>query len=136
MNVDSCIFFQLSNVSRLATRFLSQRVSGLNITPVQALILGFLNDEDQITSGELGKKTDLDSATLTGILDRLEGAGLIERKGNPKDRRAIQIHLTEKGRETGGDVVRTIKAANVDFLKGLSESEKQELMRLIGKIRS
>lgn len=136
MDVDHCIFLQLSNAGRLAVRFLSQRVSGLNITPVQAMVLGFLNDEDRITSGELGKKADLDSATLTGILDRLEAAGLIERKGNPNDRRAIQIHLTEKGRKTADDAVRTIKAANVDFLKGLTESEKQELMRLIGKIRS
>lgn len=136
MNADRCIFFQLSKASQLAIRFLSQKVSGLSITPVQAMVLGFLHDQDRIASGELGKKTDLDSATLTGILDRLEAAGLIERKGNPVDRRAIQIHLTEKGRKTGQEVVRLIDEANVDFLKALSISEKQEMFRLIGKIRT
>jgi len=136
VNADRCIFFQLSKASQLAIRFLSQKVSGLSITPVQAMVLGFLHDQDRIASGELGKKTDLDSATLTGILDRLEAAGLIERKGNPVDRRAIQIHLTEKGRKTGQEVVRLIDEANVDFLKALSISEKQEMFRLIGKIRT
>lgn len=136
MDVNHCIFFQLSKASQLAIRFLSQRVAELNITPVQAMVLGFLHDRDRIASGELGKKTDLDSATLTGILDRLAAAGLIERRGNPADRRAIQIHLTEKGKKTGRDVVRMIEEANLDFLKGLSAPEKQELMRLIGKIRN
>ncbi len=136
MKLDYCIFFQLAKAHQIGSRFLAQKVAELNITPVQAMVLGFLRDEDRITSGELGKRTELDSATLTGIIDRLEAAELIERRGNPADRRSIQVHLTERGRSLGAKAVQLIAEANVTFLEMLTEKERGELRRLIGKLRA
>jgi len=89
-----------------------------------------------VTSSELGARTELDSATLTGILDRLEAAGIAERKPNPTDRRAIRIHLTERGKEVGKEVSRLMGLANAEFLEGLNPSEVKELKRLLAKIRA
>jgi DNA-binding MarR family transcriptional regulator len=136
LKLDYCIFFQLAKAHQIGSRFLAQKVAKLNITPVQALVLGFLRDEDRITSGELGKRTELDSATLTGIIDRLEAAQLIERHGNPADRRSIHVHLTERGRILGEEAVRLIAKANVEFLEVLTEKERGELRRLIRKLRT
>ena len=130
-----CIFFQLAKVHQLANRFLSQKVSELNITSVQAMLLGFLEKEDQITSSELGKRTELDSATLTGLLDRLEATGFIERKGNPDDRRSIHIHLTKKGKTMSREATRVIAESNLEFLQGLTDSQKQDLHSIIKKLR-
>ena len=88
MKADECIFFQLAKAGQLGARFWGQKVSDLGITAVQAMVLRFLHDQDQLTSIDLGKKTELDSATLTGVIDRLENAGLIARKDNPHDRRS------------------------------------------------
>jgi len=132
---DICIFFLLSKANQAGSRFLAQKVAELGITPVQALVLGFLSDEDRISSSELGKRTELDSATMTGILDRLEAAGLIERHGNPADRRSIRIHLTEQGKSLAGEAVRLIVEANRKFLAVLTEREQGELRGLIGKLR-
>ena len=136
MKLDYCIFFQLAKANQIGSRFLGQKVAELNITPVQALVLGFLRDEDRITSSELGKRTELDSATLTGIIDRLEAAELIERRGNPADRRSIHVHLTERGRLLGAKAVRLITEANVKFLEMLTEQERGELRRIIKKLRT
>ena len=136
MKLDYCIFFQLAKANQIGSRFLGQKVAKLNITPVQALVLGFLRDEDRITSSELGKRTELDSATLTGIIDRLEAAELIERRGNPADRRSIHVHLTERGRLLGAKAVRLITEANVKFLEMLTEQERGELRRIIKKLRT
>lgn len=135
MKADNCIFFQLAKASQTGTKFLYAKVSGLNITPVQAMIIGFLAEEDQVTAGELGKKVELDSATLTGILDRLEGAKLIERKGNPNDRRSVRIHLTSQGWEIGGAAAKLIEEANQEFLGSFTENEKQTLRSLVKKLR-
>jgi len=86
-------------------------------------------------AGELGKKVELDSATLTGILDRLETAQLIERKGNPDDRRSVKIQLTKLGKETGLEAKRLIEEANQEFLADFAEDEKRELRGLISKLR-
>jgi DNA-binding MarR family transcriptional regulator len=136
LKLDYCIFFQLAKANQIGSRFLGQQVAKLNITPVQAMVLGFLSEEDRITSSELGKRTELDSATLTGIIDRLEAAELLERRGNPADRRSIQVHLTERGRLLGTRAVRLIAEANVTFLEMLTEKERGELRRLIGKLRA
>jgi DNA-binding MarR family transcriptional regulator len=132
---EDCIFFLLAKAHQLGSRFLAQKVAALNITPVQALVLGFLADEDGITSSELGKRTELDSATMTGILDRLEAARLIERRGHPADRRSIQIHLTDPGRTLAVEAVRSIVEANREFLNILTERERKELRGLIRKLR-
>jgi DNA-binding MarR family transcriptional regulator len=135
MKKTDCIFFQFAKANQLASRFLSQKVSELNITSVQAMVLGFLDDEDRITSSELGKRTELDSATLTGILDRLEAAGFIKRKGNPDDRRSISIHLTKQGKLMSREATRVITEANLDFLKVLTDAQKRDLRGIIKKLR-
>jgi len=132
---EDCIFFLLAKVNQSGSRFLAQKVAELNITPVQALVLGFLDDQDRITSSELGKRTELDSATMTGILDRLEAARLIERQVNPVDRRSIRIHLTEQGRDLAGKAARSIVEANRAFLDILTEQEQEALRGLIRKLR-
>lgn len=135
MNSDDCIFFQLAKANQLAGKFLGQKVAELGVTPVQALALGFLNEEDQITASELGRKTELDSATLTGILDRLETARLIQRRDNPDDRRSILIHLTERGKTVGAEAARLIVEANQEFLRDLTEEERHVLHAMIMKLR-
>jgi len=135
MKPEDCIFFQLAKASQLGSRFLNQKVSEMNITPVQAMVLGFLNEEDGITASELGKRTELDSATMTGIVDRLEAAGLVERRGHPADRRSIEIHLTERGRTLADGAVRLIVEANREFLNILTEREREELRATIRKLR-
>jgi DNA-binding MarR family transcriptional regulator len=135
MKSNNCIFFQLAKASQTGIKFMSQKISGLNITPVQAMVIGFLVEEDQIMAGELGKKVELDSATLTGILDRLETAQLIERKGNPDDRRSVKIYLTKLGKETGVEAKKLIEEANKEFLADFTENEKRELRGLIFKLR-
>ncbi len=135
MKAEDCIFFQLSKASQKGARFWAQKVACLNLTAVQTMVMRFLHDRDEITSAELGVRTDLDSATLTGILDRLESAGLVERLPHPDDRRAILVHLTTKGKETGSQVVKLIEEANTEFVRGLSDEEERILRSTLTKIR-
>jgi len=135
MQEKDCIFFQFAKAYQISSRFLTQKVSELNLTSVQAMVLGFLNEEDQITSSELGKRTELDSATLTGILDRLETAGFIERKSNPDDRRSIHIHLTPRGKAMGNEATQLLVDANQEFLQVLTDKQKQDLHDIIQTLR-
>lgn len=135
MRAEDCIFFQLAKAAQTGSRFWSQKVAALNLTATQAMVLRFLFDRDEVNSSELGSRTELDSATLTGILDRLEAAGIIERRPNPTDRRAIHIHLTEKGRRAAKEIFRLVGVANTEFLGGLNPSEEKELRRLLDKVR-
>jgi len=135
MNAGECIFFQLAKANQAGARFWHKKVSALDLTAVQGMVIRFLHDNDRLTSSELGKKTDLDSATLTGVLDRLEAGGFVERRQNLEDRRSIRIHLTEKGRTTGEKVAKLMEEANTDFLREFNASEEVALRSLLIKVR-
>lgn len=135
MRAEDCIFFQLAKAGQAGARFWGQKVSGLGLTAAQAMVMRFLFDRDKLTSSELGSRTELDSATMTGILDRLEAAGLIERRPNPSDRRAILVHLTPKGRKTGEELAVLMKESNREFLQSFEAEDEKSLRTLLGRIR-
>ena len=136
MKPENCIFFQLAKTSQISTRFWSNTISDLKVTSTQGLVMNFLFFDDHITAVELGKRTLLDSATLTGILDRLVSSGFVERKQHPEDRRAILVCLTAKGGETADKLQSRLEDANREFLKNLREEEQADLRKLLGKLRN
>ncbi len=134
MKPQDCIFFRLSTIGKRAGRAWKEHVAPLGVTGVQAMVLNFLLDEDGVSCVELGNRAALDSATLTGILDRLEGAGLVIRRANVDDRRAIAVCLTEQGRAVAVSTTALIAEANGRFLKNLTDDDVVTLTRLLGKL--
>jgi len=135
-NSEDCIFYQIAKTNQTAQKFWNRKIQNLNVTPVQGMVLNFLLDKDLVTSKSLGERTKLDSATLTGVLDRLEIMGLTLRKPNPDDRRAILIVLTQKGLELAKTIRKTGIEANKEFLAGLKKSDVMVLRELLGIVRS
>ncbi|HOJ52512.1 MAG TPA: MarR family transcriptional regulator [Syntrophales bacterium] len=135
MTETECIFFQLTKTSQAAVKFLGQKVASLGITPIQSLILRLLGDSDEVTATVLAKRSELDMATLTGIIDRLEGGGLIERRTNPEDRRSFLICLTDRGRELAKKVEEIIKEANREFTRDLSDEERKWVLSTLIRLR-
>ncbi len=136
MNPTDCIFFQLAKANQSATRFWSRLIAQYNVTAAQAMVLTFLYDQDLISSTELGKRVFLDSATLTGVIDRLEATNMLERRQNPEDRRAVTVSLTPAGRETAGNLRRVMEEANREFMKNFSSEEQVRLRDFFQRIRN
>jgi len=136
VSAEDCIFFHLAKADQAATRFWARRIAAFGVTPVQGLVLNFLHDNDRITSSDLGRRVMLDSATLTGVLDRLEGAGLVEREKHPDDRRAVLVCLTPAGRELAVRLYDCMQDANRAFLAAqLTAEERMILKMLLKKVR-
>jgi DNA-binding MarR family transcriptional regulator len=134
VKIEECIFYQLSKANQAAARFLGERLAPSNVTAVQGVVLNFLSEQDAITSKQLGQRTKLDSATLTGILDRLEAMGLVERRPNPADRRAILICLSRKGKKVASDVHRVIEKANRELLADFGVQEERGLKAMLRRV--
>ncbi|WP_456268759.1 MarR family transcriptional regulator [Kushneria sp. AK178] len=84
---------QLS-MSKLYRRLLKQ----LDLTYPQYLVMLVLWEEDHLTVSGIGERLSLDSATLTPLLKRLEGAELVRRARTREDERQVEVSLTDKGR--------------------------------------
>ena len=79
--------------------------------------------KDGVPIKTLCEKTSLDKSTLTGIIDRLERDGYIERKPSQTDKRSTLICLTGKEQEFAKHVQKVSNKMNKIFYKGFSDEE-------------
>ena len=71
----------------------------LGLTHPQYLVMLVLWGAEPLSLSELSRRIELDPATLSRLLKRLETAGLVRRDRDPKDERALAVALTPRGRE-------------------------------------
>jgi DNA-binding MarR family transcriptional regulator len=72
-------------------------LSDLGISPQQSMAIGSLNPGEPLPMSALAEALHCDNSNITGIVDRLEAAGLAERQPDDRDRRVKAVVLTEKG---------------------------------------
>ena len=118
------------------SRHSAAHVRRLGYTPAQFDIVATLGNTAGMTFRELGEQTLITKGTLTGVVDRLEGRGIVTRIDSPSDGRSTIVRLTRKGdREFD-----RIYPAHVGYLKrafgALSEAEMTRLEGMLGRLRN
>lgn len=96
---EEMLCFSLGVAMRRVSKIYAEALSDLDITPPQVFLLRCLGRQDGLQPKELADQVCVDSSSLTGLLDRTEKIGLIERRPDPNDRRALRIFLTNAGRD-------------------------------------
>jgi DNA-binding MarR family transcriptional regulator len=98
-------------------------------------LLANLEREDGQTLAELSRRMLVTAGNLTGLVDRAERDGLVERRRDPRDRRLSRVFLTPKG----GRLITQVLPVHADhvgeLLAPLDAGERRELRRLLGKLR-
>lgn len=97
LELDNQVCFALYAASRAVTQLYRPVLEALGITYPQYLVMLVLWEHGPITVKDLGSKLELDSGTLSPLLKRLEGAGLVTRSRRPTDERSVEIQLTDVG---------------------------------------
>lgn len=100
----------------------------------QGRILYVLWQEDAVPIVALSRRTGLAKTTLTSMLDRMEEAGLVARSYDGKDRRKINIKLTDKARELEAAYSRVSEQMTELFYKGFSDSEIEKFESSLNRI--
>ena len=95
--IEDCISFLLGKAAQRVTRRARELLADYDVTPVQYAALCVLWERNAQTGAEMGARLLIDSATMTGVIDRLERAGLIERRPDMSDRRIYRLYVTERG---------------------------------------
>jgi len=84
---------------------------------------------------ELSRHLMVTGGNVTGIVDPLEKAGLVERTDDPADRRAYRVRLTRAGRKAFAEMARTHEEWIVELLAGMPRKEHAQLYRLLGRLK-
>lgn len=132
---DECVVYLLAKAYQRAHAVSKRRLAPYGLTPVQQLVIAALNEEDGISSSDLGKKLSMDPATLSGLLDRLADANWLVKAPDQADKRFLKICLTEQARSSIPKITEERHKTNEEILKNLSLEEKVLLKRLLKDIR-
>ncbi len=91
----------LRNVDQLFTRV----IQPLGLSVIEWYILRALYDQDGQHASELARSVGRAATSFTPNLDKLQSKGMIERRPDPSDRRAVRIFLTDKAEERRSDIL-------------------------------
>lgn len=110
------------------------RLSGSELTAPQARVLFCLGGTDGLTCSDITERTLITKGTLTGVVDRLEEKGLVQRWSDSDDGRRIIVDLTRMGKRVyRREYPRYVKAMTAR-LSGLSASECTRAGKLLDRI--
>lgn len=131
---ENYICFKLNKVRRKIHRYYESKLATFNITPVQFYVLSALWDNDEIKFKDLALRLEMDGATLTGILDRMEKRGFIQRKADPDDRRSVLICLTDKSKELRPQMIEITQNLDKEFRDKVSDEEFNQLLKILDRL--
>ncbi len=97
-------------------------------------VLQALWDNDRLSITDLGEKAQLEKSTMTSLIDRMEGAGLVRREDHPTDRRAYQIWLTSRGREIEQKLDEVVSRAYKHLTRGIAEEDLQKSIKVCKRL--
>lgn len=106
----------------------------IGLTPGQPKVLDYLSLHDGSMQKDIAYGCQIDPATLTGILERMEEKGLVERRFMKGNRRSSYVYLTEIGRENSKRVAATFVEIEALVFEGFDMSEREQFMNMLYKI--
>lgn len=106
--------------------------SEFELAPAQLFALKALRPDEPLPMGELAQKLACDNSNVTGIIDRLEDRGLVERQPAAHDRRVKMLVVTPEGAEVRERIKQRLEQAP-ESLRGLSAAEQRQLRDLMRK---
>ena len=111
---------QLVESSRLLRNYIDHRAKGRGTTRAQWIVLFRLREQEGLSQVDLADVLELQPISLVRLLDRLVEHGLVERRHDPRDRRANRLFLTAAGRQLANDLDSLRESIATDVLQDIS----------------
>jgi DNA-binding MarR family transcriptional regulator len=125
------INFLLGVIGRRQRAQMNEALAANGIYAGQEMFLWHLWRQDGLTQSQLVERLCVQPPTVSKMLDRMEKAGLVERRPDPDDSRVTRVYLTEQGRRNQDAVSEVWKTIERRLTMGLSVEERLLLRRLL-----
>lgn len=123
-------------VSRQLKRNMDETLNGYNVTGVQSMIIGYIykkSKKGEVFAKDIEEEFEMRKASVAGIIQLMEGNGLIERKAKEGDCRLKSIVLTPKALEIEKTIKKQIDIAEQNIVKEMNEEEQKIFLKLLKK---
>lgn len=133
--IEPTVSFPLVMLFKTHRQLAGELLAELGLYPGQELLLMALARQEGVAQVDLGACLGVEPPTVAKSLQRLERAGLIERRPDPRDARILRVFLTDDARALRGRVAAIWQELDDRMLKGVSEVEQAFLRRLLVQLR-
>lgn len=123
--------FLVHDVSRLRRNVVDRALKPLGVTRSQWWVLAFLSRQDGMPQVALADQLDLGKVALGGLIDRLETAGLVERRPDKVDRRVKRVFLTSIGGGLIEDIRQSVAEAESEISHGIADEDLEATVRAL-----
>lgn len=111
------------------------RPYGITFSRYEALVLLMYSRNGSLPLSKLGERLQVHATSVTNVIDRLEGAGLVRREPNPRDGRGTLAVITDEGRAVATKATADLNAARFG-MAALDEARLSEVFELLRTLRS
>ena len=129
------IVSQLVETSRLLRNYIDHRAKSRGTTRAQWIVLFRLRDQEGLSQVDLADVLELQPISLVRLLDRLVEHGLVERRSDPRDRRANRLFLTPAGRQLANDLDSLRDAIATDVLQGVPTAALETSLKTLRDVK-
>jgi MarR family transcriptional regulator, transcriptional regulator for hemolysin len=126
---------QLIESSRFLRNYIDQRAKTRGTTRAQWIVLFRLREQEGLSQVDLAEVLELQPISLVRLLDRLVEHGLLERRSDPKDRRANRLFLTQAGRQLADDLDSLRDAIATDVFQGIQAASLETSLETLRGIK-
>ncbi|MGI1680069.1 MAG: MarR family transcriptional regulator [Cellvibrionaceae bacterium] len=133
---ESSVGFLITDVSRLLRRAFQRRMAEGELTLAQSRALVYIARHPGIRQVELADLLEVQPITLARLVDQLELLELVERRADPRDRRAYQLFILEKANNYLEHIQKVICEMRDEAFKGMTEEEKKIMCSALEKTRN
>jgi DNA-binding MarR family transcriptional regulator len=127
--------YLLSDVTLLFRKHFDRRAVKFGLTRAQWRATKVLYHREGLRQTELAEFLEMEPIAVGRVIDRLQAAGFVERRPDPKDRRAWRLYVTDQARVIVGDMEIIARELRKDATRGIDHDELRQALAVIGRIK-
>lgn len=136
LRFNGSIWCNLDIALRNLDQVFGQVVQPLGLTVIEWYILRALYEHDGQHASELARAVGRAATSFTPNLDKLQNKGLVERRADPTDRRAVRIYLTEQAHQCRDAVINSIGQIDTRLEKTFSDAEFEAFQSVLSRLQT
>ena len=135
LRFDGSVWCNLDIALRNIDQIFRQAVRPHQLTVIEWYILRALYEKDGQHASALAQAVGRAATSFTPNLDKLQNKGLIERRPDPSDRRAVLIHLTEKGADLRDDILELAEELDGHIAQAFSANDFKTFLEILAALQ-
>jgi DNA-binding MarR family transcriptional regulator len=128
--------YLLNDVTLLFRKHFDRRATRFGLTRAQWRAIKVLHHREGIRQSELAEFLEMEPIAVGRVIDRLQAAGFVERRADPKDRRCWRLFATEQARGVVDDMVQIARELRRDVTRNVDIAELQQVLEVLERIKA